>query len=170
MIRRELSAIKALFLSTMFFVFVLVPLVVSAMNENCGERDQAVHNTCKSVRYKELPQDLKRLMAKMKCDVKTGSNYDYGYAVDLNSDGKPEYAFCCQESGHGPCGMTIFGAASGKWKVLYDYMYGFSDDKTPCLGFVVLKEKRSGYNDVCIDDSVRGVISFKNGKYHDVSK
>jgi hypothetical protein len=42
-------------------------------------------------------------------DVKTGSVYDYGYALDLNSDGLEEYALYCEESPHGPCGMKIFG-------------------------------------------------------------
>lgn len=169
MTKERSKALTPLFLLALLLALV-VPPAVFAMNENCGEPDQTAHSTCKPVRYKELPPDLKKLMGKMKCDVKTGSNYDYGYAVDLNSDGKPEYAFCCQESGHGPCGMTISGKYAGKWKTLYDYMYGFSDGKTSCFGFVVLKEKHSGYNDICIDDSVRDVISFENGKYHDVKK
>ena len=69
---------------------------------------------------------LRKVMTKMNCDVKTGSNYDEGYSLDLNSDGKPEYAFCCTEAPHGPCGMIIFGKLSGKWKVLYDHIYGYS--------------------------------------------
>jgi hypothetical protein len=150
---------------------MFIPVVASAINENCGERDASIHSSCKSLKYEALPSSLKKFMAKMKCDVKTGSNYDYGYEVDLNLDGKPEYTFCCQESGHGPCGMTIFGKTTGgKWKAFYDYMHGFSDGKTACFGFVVLKQKHSGYNDICIDDGVRGVITFKNGKYIDLVK
>lgn len=137
--------------------------------ENCGERDHAVHNTCKSVRYKGLPPDIKKLMAKMKCDVKTGSNYDYGYAVDLNSDGQPEYAFCCLEAPHGPCSMAIFGRLSDKWEVLYKYIDGFYDEEQLCIGLIALKEKHSGYNDVCVDSGV-GLIIFKNGKYHYLDK
>jgi len=150
---------------TITVVLLLIPLMASAINENCGQWDESVHKTCSFVKYKELPTDLKKLMTKRKCDVKTGSNYDYGYALDLNADGKPEYAFCCLESRHGPCMMTIFGKLSGKWKVLFDYMAGYSDDRTPCLGFVVLKKKHADYNDICIDNSVGGVISFANGKY-----
>jgi hypothetical protein len=170
MLKEKSKVLTLLFLATLLLALVLVPLAVSAMNENCGERDETAHNTCNSVRYKELPPDIKRLMGEMKCDVKTGSNYDYGYAVDLNSDGNPEYAFCCQEAPHGPCEMVIFGKYLGKWKVLYNDMAGFNDQKTSCFGFVVLKEKHSGYNDVCVDYPVQGVISFKNGKYHDVKK
>jgi len=161
---------KIIVISIVSIVLLFTPVLVFALNENCGERDEAVHKACKTVKYKQLPPDLKKLMTKLKCDVKTGSNYDYGYALDLNADGKMEYAFCCQESSHGPCGMTIFGKYSGKWKVLFDYMYGFSDAKTSCFGFVVLKEKNAGYNDVCIDDGVRSVIKFKNGKYGEAEK
>lgn len=137
-------------------------------DEKCGERDESVLSKCKDVKYIELPGGLKTLMGKMKCDVKTGSTYDYGYAVDLNSDDSPEYAFCCQESGHGPCGMAIFGKAANKWVALYDYMSGVSDDKTPCLGVVALREKHSGYNDVCLIDGE--VIRFDDVKYRRIKK
>jgi hypothetical protein len=138
--RKRFIALSPLFLALPLFVLLLVPLAISAMNEKCGERDDAVQNTCKFVKYRELPPGLKGLMAKMKCNVKIGSSYDYGYAVDLNRDGRPKYAFCCKEAGHGPCGMTIFGTSSGKWKVLYNNMLGFTDGKTPCFGFVALRE------------------------------
>jgi hypothetical protein len=146
-------------------VLLLIPFAVSA-SENCGERDESVHKTCKYVQYKTLPTELKKLMTKIGCDVKSGSNYDYGYAVDLDSNGKPEYAFCCNESKHGPCGMKIFGKSAKKWEVLYDYMPGFDDGNTPCFGFSVLKKKSSGYNDVCINDGAE-TVRFKKGKYSD---
>jgi hypothetical protein len=160
------DALKKLIISA---VLLLIPVVAFALNENCGERDESVHSSCKSVKYKELPADLKKFMTKLKCDVKTGSSYDEGNSIDLNADGKPEYAFCCNESGHGPCEMKIFGKTAGKWTVLLDSMPGYSDT-TPCFGFVALKEKHAGYNDVCIDDGVKRVIFFKNGKYKDVGK
>jgi hypothetical protein len=148
---------------------LLIPAVTFAINENCGAKDVSIHSSCKAVKYKELPADLRKLMTKMKCDVKTGSNYDEGNALDLNTDGTPEYAFCCQEAGHGPCGMAIFGKASGKWKALYSFIPGYDVDG-PCSGFVVLKEKHAGYNDVCIDDGTKTVLIFKDGKYHSSSK
>ncbi len=168
--RERFGTFGPLFLSLLLLVALLAHLAVSAMSESCGEWDDAVHSTCKPVKYRDLPPELQNFMAKMKCEVKTGSNYDYGYMVDLNLDGKPEYAFCCHESPHGPCAMTIFGASAGRWKVLYEYLLGFSDDETPCLGFVVLREKHYGYGDVCMPVRTKGVISFKNGKYHDVAK
>lgn len=161
---------RPLSLALLLFVVLFVSFAIPAISENCSEWDDAVHKTCEAVKYRDLPPGLKNLMAKMKCEVKTGSNYDYGYIVDLNLDGTFEYAFCCHESPHGPCGMTLFGRTSGKWKVLYKYLLGFDDGETPCLGFVVLKEKHSGYPDVCIRDRVSGVISFKGGKYRDVEK
>jgi hypothetical protein len=170
MLKEKIKVLMLFFLTTLLIALVLVPLAASGMNENCGERDETAHSNCNSVRYKELPADIKRLMGEMKCEVKTGSNYDYGYAVDLNSDGNPEYAFCCHEAPHGPCEMVIFGKYLGKWKVLYNDMAGFDDQETPCLGFVVLKEKHAGYNDLCVDYPGHRVIRFKNGKYHDVIK
>jgi len=167
MLREKFKILPLLFLTTLLLALAFVPIAVSAMNENCGERDEIANSTCKSVHYKELPSDLQRLMGEMKCDVKTGSVYDYGYAVDLNSDGNPEYAFCCKEALHGPCEMVLFGKYLGEWKALYEDITGFCDEKLSCLGFVVMKEKHSGYNNVCIAWPVQRVISFKNGKYHD---
>ena len=151
-------------------LLLLIPFTVEvtsyALNEGCGEQNTAVHNACKRVKYKELPAEVKKLMKKLKCDVKTGSSYDWGYALDLNADGHKEYAFCCEESPHGPCGMKIFGKLSGTWKELFGYMAGFSDDKTPCFGFVVLNEKHNKYNDICINDGSRDIIiRFDGGKY-----
>jgi hypothetical protein len=140
----------------------------SSAAANCGERDEASLKTCKAVQYRQLPPDLRKFMAKTGCDVKTGSSYDEGYAVDLNSDGKPEYAFCCYESGHGPCGMAIFGRSSGKWKVLHE-MSGVTDDEKACDRFIILKERHSGYNDICLGDE-GSVIRFRDGKYQDVVK
>jgi len=140
---------------------------VSAINENCGAKNKRVHQTCANVKYKDLPSEVKYLMKKLNCDVKTGSVYDYGHALDLNGDGNKEYAFCCEESPHGPCGMKIFGKVSGKWKEIFEYMYGFGGDDTPCFGFVVLNDKNEGYYDICVDDEVRGVLKFKGGRYKD---
>lgn len=163
----ESDLLRQLSIAVIVTVLLLHPGVASAANEKCADRDEAVMNGCKYIKYKELPLDLKKVMTKMECNVKTGSNYDYGYAVDLNSDGVSEYAFCCQEAAHGPCMMAIFGKSSGKWQALYDGMPGFDDDgETSCYGFTPLKSRHSGYNDVCIDNGA-GVIIFKDGKYQD---
>ena len=154
--RNEFDASVRLPLAVLLAALLFIPAAARSASENCGERDQSVQNACKYVKYRELPSDLRKFMAKMKCNVKTGSNYDYGYAVDLDSDGNPEYAFCCREAKHGPCDMTIFGKSSGNWKALY---------VTPCFGFAALKSKHSGYNDLCIDDAA--VIIYRDGKYRE---
>ena len=165
--RSEFNVLVRLPLAVLLAILLFIPAAARSANENCGERDESVQNTCKYVKYKELPSDLKKFMTKMKCNVKTGSNYDYGYAVDLNSDGNPEYAFCCREAKHGPCDMTIFGKSSTNWEALYDHMPGFDDEgPTPCFGFAALKTKHSGYNDLCIDDGA-AVIIYRDGKYRD---
>ncbi len=156
-------------LSQLFAAVILLASSTSfAANPECGPRDETAHNACKMVRYKQLPADLKKFMTKLKCDVKTGSNYDSGHAVDLNGDGKPEYAFCCEERSHGPCGMKVFGKTSGKWAVLYDGWLGFDDDKTGCYGFTVLKEKHAGHSDICIDGGSGGNIRFNSKEYLEV--
>jgi len=162
--RKESKGLRLLTLSILT-ALLFFGLSVGPVLAGCGPRDESASKTCKNVRYKALPPEVKKLMARIGCDVKTGSNYDYGYAVDLNSDGSPEYAFCCTESRHGPCGMAIFGKSAGQWKVLTDSMHGMDDGKTPCYGFVVLKKKSSGYNDICVDDGP-GVMRFKNGVYN----
>ena len=108
-------------------------------------------------------------MRKIRCTVTSRSNYDYGYAMDLNDDGNPEYAFCCREASHGPCGMKIFGKSSGKWGPLLDDMAGYLDG-TPCYGFAVLKERHGGYRDICPDSGGGGKIMFRNGKYRETGK
>jgi hypothetical protein len=51
--------------------------------------------------------------------VNTGSNYDFGSAVDLGSDKDGSaYQFCCSESPHGPCGAVVIGRVGGEWKNL----------------------------------------------------
>jgi len=157
------------------FAICMALLGMSAMafaaNEMRGEQNEAVSKACKQVRYKNLPTDLKKFMRKMKCNVTSRSSYDYGYALDLNADGKPEYAFCCTEAPHGPCGMKIFGKPAGTWIVLLDDMTGYlpdAGDGAPgcgATGFTVLKERHEGYSDIRMDIGDEGSIIFRNGKY-----
>ena len=103
-------------------------------------------------------------MASIRCDVKTGSVYDCGFALDLNGDGNVEYAFCCEESPHGPCSMKIFGKVSGKWKVLLPdtNMAGYCGGTDPCNGFHVLDGTNEKYHEICQEGKI---LEFKNGRY-----
>lgn len=141
---------------------VLWPLAVSA---ECGARDVAAQNTCKPVRAKALPAALRKYLAKSGCDVTAGSPYDEGYAIDLNADGSPEYAYCCDSAGHGPCGLKVFAQVSGQWTALSDGLYFPTPEDIPCDNFVALATKRSGYNDVCVGGDTP--IKFVNGKYEE---
>ncbi|WP_295386074.1 hypothetical protein [uncultured Thiodictyon sp.] len=140
---------------------ILSPAPVSA---ECGPRDEAAQQTCKTVHAKALPAELRKYLAKSGCDVKTGSNYDEGYAVDLNADGNLEYAYCCSSAPHGPCGMKVFASVSGKWTALSDEVYFPADTETPCDGFVPLASKSAGYNDVCVGGGDT-VLKFSRGSY-----
>lgn len=140
---------------------VLFPLAVAA---ECAAPDANAQATCKSVQAKALPAGLRKYLAKSGCDVKAGSNYDEGYAVDLNADGNPEYAYCCSEARHGPCGMKIFAGASGKWTAVSDDLYFPADTALPCDGFVPLQTRHGGYNDVCVGAGDT-ILKFVGGRY-----
>jgi len=157
---------KAKLLGFSLALLSLLPFHVSAANK-CTAQDDVAKMSCKVVNFKGLPVDLKQFMKKAKCGNKSGSNYDSGYAVDLNADGNPEYAFCCNEAKHGPCGIVVYGKMTGKWSALSDELYFPSDDSTPCNGFVPLETKSSTYNDLCIDEGST-LLKFKNEKYQEV--
>jgi hypothetical protein len=142
-------------------ILLLAPCAVAA---ECGARDEAAQQTCKTVHAKALPAALRSYLAKSGCDVKAGSNYDEGYAVDLNADGNLEYAYCCASAPHGPCGMKVFARVSGKWTALSDEVYFPADTALPCDGFVPLVTKTAGYNDVCVGGGDT-VLKFSGGKY-----
>jgi hypothetical protein len=133
-----------------------------ALNEKCGEADTKIQKACRNVKYADLPRAVTDLMAGCECDVKTGSVYDEGYALDLNEDGMDEYAFNCYEVPHGPGRMKIFGKTADKWKVLLEYMPGYSDGVTPCYGFIILRTSTNGYHDICVDNVT---FKFKKDKY-----
>jgi hypothetical protein len=148
-----------------FAVPVAMALLVSGgACADCGARDEAAHQTCKTVHGKAVPAALRKYLARSGCDVRAGSNYDEGYAVDLNADGKPEYAYCCAAAPHGPCGMKVFAGSSGQWTALSDELHFPADTAIPCDGFVPLATKTAGYNDVCVGGGDT-LLRFSGGKY-----
>lgn len=154
--------ITAFFTITFFWAaFLMTGFLANAQTNSCGEQNQVVHAACKTIEFKSLPKPVKEAMKKLRCDVKTGSNYDYGFAIDLNNDGVKEYAFCCMEAMHGPCDMRIFAKVAGKWKPVIDFLNGYQmGGNNP--GFTVLMTKHDGYFDICQDGQTR---IFKNGMY-----
>jgi hypothetical protein len=139
---------------------LLLALSSRGESADCGKKDPAAHATIKAVTYQELPKEVKRLMKDKKCDVKTGSNYDYGVSLDLNEDQNREFAFCCTESGHGPCGMSVFGQVNGQWKQLLPFLIGFDAED----GFTVLSERDEGYHRICQEGQV---YQFQGGQYRE---
>lgn len=158
-----------------FQYFLIVMLLLHKMNvftfaeESNFLLDMKIQNSCKITAFIKLPKGLKRLMAKEKCDVKNGSNYNYGYSVDINDDGRSEFFFCCSEVLHGPCPMVIFGIVNGYWKNLTPNVSfsGYDDGETPCLGFSILKSKNEGYRDIFQDGNL---LRFQNGEYKELLK
>ena len=143
---------------------VLSLLIALRVGADCGPPAAAAQQTCKSVQAKALPAGLRQYIAKSGCDVKPGDTYDEGYAVDLNGDGKLEYAYCCSSAAHGPCGMKLFARVAGNWTALSDEYYFSADPATPCDGVMPLLTMNSGYHDVCIGGGDT-VLKFRGGKY-----
>ena len=115
----------------------------------CPKPSKEVQASCRAITYKDLPVGARLLLRRMKCDVRAGSPYDSGSAVDLNGDGSPEYQFCCHEAPHGPCDAVLIGKVGTKWKDLTakDGMLGFDG---ACNLLVVLETEHGGFNDLCL--------------------
>ena len=115
----------------------------------CPAADKEVQASCREITYSDLPGGARALLQKLKCDVRPGSNYDWGSAVDLNGDGSPEYQFCCHEAAHGPCGAVLLGKVGGQWRDLTgkDGLLGFDG---ACKLLVVLESGHGGFRDVCL--------------------
>ena len=79
---------------------------------------KGIQASCRAITYADVPADAKGLLRKTKCEVRSGSNYDFGTAVHLNGDGSPEYEFSCREARRGPCSAVIIGKVGTKWKDL----------------------------------------------------
>jgi hypothetical protein len=135
--------------------------------------------SCRDVSRTDLPKGALDLLAKMKCDVRQGTKYDYGSAVDLNGDGKPEFLVCCHEAPHGPCGAVVVGKVGSSWENLTakDGVAGFD---AACGMFIALDGRHSGFNDVCLPNQCSTVSSptgkpcvptiwnFEDGRYRSV--
>jgi hypothetical protein len=132
---------------------------------NCGEALQA---KCKDIHFSGLPPAVKALMKKQKCNVKSGSNYDYGSAVDLNDDGLDEYIFCCSEAPHGPCGAKIYAKSGGTWRPIEGVKTLLGIDSS-CAGISILKEKTNGFHDLCLPNQVPALRKYDNGEYEPIN-
>jgi hypothetical protein len=145
----------------------------------CPAASKAIQASCREITYKDLPAKARALLQKLKCEVRPGSNYDYGNAVDLNGDGSPEYQFCCHEAPHGPCGSVLMGKVGNEWKDLTakQGLLGFDG---VCTGFVILESRRAGFHDVCLPNECSpapaakssacapAIWQYDNGRYHSV--
>jgi len=115
----------------------------------CPKPAEPVLASCKEVHFKDLPLGARNLLIGMNCKVRTGSNYDYGSAVDLSGKGLPAYQFCCSEAPHGPCGAVVIGKIGGEWKNLTANP-GSPGFDTACGGLFVLESQHNGFHDVCL--------------------
>jgi hypothetical protein len=115
----------------------------------CPKPSKELQASCKEISYNDLPAGAKALLQKLKCEVRTGSNYNYGSAVDLNGDGSLEYQFCCHEAPHGPCGAVLVGKVGTQWKNLTakEGLLGFEG---ACTAFVILDSQSAGFHDICL--------------------
>ena len=115
----------------------------------CPAPAKEVLASCREITYSDLPEGARALLKKLKCDVRPGSNYNWGSSVDLNGDGSPEYQFCCHEAPHGPCGAVLIGRVGGQWKDLTakDGLLGFDG---ACKLLVVLESRHGEFRDVCL--------------------
>ena len=145
----------------------------------CPKPSESSLASCRAVTYNDLPVRARELLAKMKCEVRTGSNYDFGSAVDLGSDADRSYQFCCSESPHGPCGAVVIGRIGGVWKNLTPGLSvpGYDD---ACGGFIVLDSLHNGIHDVCLPNvcstatpnsgtqCLPTILQFREGGYRSV--
>lgn len=143
----------------------------------CPPASKAIQATCREVTYKDLPPGAVALLKKLKCEVSSHSNYDYGSAVDLNGDGSKEYQFCCHESAHGPCSAVLIGKIGNEWRDLTarEGMLGYDG---ACTLFVVLQAQHNGFQDICLPNEcspgtgsgskpcVPSIWRYDNGRYH----
>lgn len=115
----------------------------------CPKPSHEIQAGCRQITYKDLPVGAKALLRKLKCDVRSGSNYDFGSAVDLNGNGSPEYQFCCHEAPHGPCDAVLISKIGLGWKDLTakDGLLGFEG---ACNGFIVLESQQRRFHDLCL--------------------
>jgi hypothetical protein len=155
-------------------------LAADDLTSMCPAPSKAIQASCKEITFKDLPPDAKALLRKLKCDVRLGSNYDYGSAVDLNGDGSPEFQFCCHESPHGPCGSVLIGKVGAQWKDL-TAQQGLLGFEGACNAFIVLESQRASFHDVCLPNEcapateaksqacVPKVWQYDGSRYHSIA-
>jgi hypothetical protein len=145
----------------------------------CPKPNTQALASCRSVSRDDLPKGALDLLAKMKCDVRPGTNYDYGSAVDLNGDDSLEYQVCCSNSPHGPCGAVVIGKVGSTWENLTakEGVIGFDSGRM----FIVLDGHHSGFSDICLPyqcstvsyptgrPCVPTIWNFENGRYRSVA-
>jgi hypothetical protein len=141
----------------------------------CPAPAKTVLDSCRDVVFEDLPDGLKSLLKRMKCDALPPSTYDYGVAVDLNGDGTPEYQFCCGEARHGPCSARLFGKIGSTWRDITPTNTGFQGFTSTCGGMIVLESSHNGFRDICLPAECStltpgkcvspAVWQFKNGHY-----
>ena len=125
----------------------------------CGTIYYDAYKDCKQVIYQSLPNDIKQLMKKNYCNVENGSNYNYGFTINLNDDESMEYIFCCDESSHGPCYANIYSKINNEWTIIFATS-GYLNDCDKVL--VVLDSKNEGFHNLCIHEKI---VKYSNGKY-----
>lgn len=150
-------------MKTQFLVLIILFCITA-----CGQQeedaninmeiDNEVYKTYQKVSYSDLPNEIKLMMKENDCgeinaypseenDYET--NYDTGYIIDLNEDGKAEYIFSCLAPMHGPAYGNIYSLLNGKWEEIGG-MSVFDTDE-PEMAISVLKSKNEGYHDLLFD-------------------
>jgi Sel1 repeat len=145
----------------------------------CPKPSEAILASCEQIAYDDLPRGARDLLSKAKCEVRSGSSYDYGSAVNLQGSSTPAYQFCCSESPHGPCGAMIIGKFGGEWKELSpkEGLLGFYG---ACNGLIVLESQHNGFHDICFPNACSVPVSnnrcvspaiwqFDKGRYRSVA-
>ena len=132
--------------------------------------ENPVYETYGRINYDDLPIEIQQIMKQCKCgeiDAEPTqknnytTNYNEGFAIDLNNDNNLEYVFCCQAPMHGPGDGKIYSLIDGKWKIIFDNFPIFSDCE-PEVAINVLQTKSEKYNDLIVNNVK---YKFSKGKY-----
>lgn len=148
--------IRLIFIIIFFCIGCTYP---QTKDSTCGTIYYDAYKYCEQVTYQTLPAEIKQLMKESECNVESGSNYDYGFTIDLNDDESPEYIFCCYELLHGPCGTIIYSKISNRWEIIL-MTSGFLTDCEKVL--IVLDSQNEGFHNLCIDEKI---VKYINGEY-----
>jgi hypothetical protein len=143
----------------------------------CPTPAKSVLASCREVQFEDLPDGLKSVLKRMKCESLPPSNYDYGVEVDLNGDGVPEYQFCCGEAPHGPCPARLFGKVGSTWRDITPANAGFQGYGSTCGGMIILQSSHDHFPDICLPSQcsaldrakcVPALWQFRDGHYTEV--